>query len=115
MISFDPTDNSLQARAFYRRLALEQMRPLSRKYDEEEHALPIEWVEYYWNNARSGAPGDPGGPSDGFVQVCMQAEELCFGDAALYLRMPTAALGGSAIGAAGTPEQRERFLRPFRE
>ena len=43
----------------------------------------------------------------------MQAEELCWGDAALYLRMPTAALGGSAVAAAGTPEQRERFLAPF--
>ncbi|HTO07260.1 MAG TPA: acyl-CoA dehydrogenase family protein [Myxococcota bacterium] len=115
MISFDPTENSLQARAFYRRMALEQMRPISRKYDEQEHALPSEWVEYYWNHARSGAPGLIGGQSDGFVQVCIQAEELCFGDAALYLRMPTAALGGSAVGAAGTPEQRERFLRPFRE
>jgi acyl-CoA dehydrogenase len=27
--------------------------------------------------------------------------------------MPTAALGGSAVAAAGTPEQRERFLAPF--
>jgi len=115
VISFDPTENSALARAFYRRMALEQMRPISRKYDEEEHALPVEWIEYYWRNARGGAPGSPGGPSDGFVQVCIQAEELCFGDAALYLRMPTAALGGSAVAAAGTPEQRERFLRPFRE
>ncbi len=115
MISFDPTDNSLQARAWYRRMALEQMRPISRKYDEEEHALPVEWVDYYWKHARAGAPGSATGPSDGFVQVCIQAEELCFGDAALYLRMPTSALGGSAVAAAGTPEQRERFLRPFRE
>ena len=115
MISFDPTENSLQARAFYRRMALEQMRPISRKYDEQEHALPTEWVDYYWNHARMGAPGTIGGQTDGFVQVCIQAEELCFGDAALYLRMPTAALGGSAVAAAGTPEQRERFLRPVRE
>jgi acyl-CoA dehydrogenase len=103
------------ARDFYRRMALEQMRPISRRYDEEEHALPIEWVDYYWKHGRGGAPGDPTGATDGFVQVCIQAEELCFGDAALYLRMPTAALGGSAVAAAGTPEQRERFLRPFRE
>ncbi len=115
MISFDPTDNSQKARDWYRKMALEQMRPISRKYDEEEHALPVEWVDWYWNNARSGAPGNPVGATDGFVQVCIQAEELCFGDAALYLRMPTAALGGSAVGAAGTQEQRDKFLRPFRE
>jgi acyl-CoA dehydrogenase len=28
--------------------------------------------------------------------------------------MPTPALGGSAVAAAGTPEQKERFLAPFR-
>jgi acyl-CoA dehydrogenase len=115
LISFDPTENSLHARRFYRQMAEEQMRPISRRYDEEEHALPREWVEYYWNNARGGAPGNPTGPTDGFVQVCIQAEEMCWGDAALYLRTPTAALGGSAVAAAGTPEQRERFLKAFRE
>jgi acyl-CoA dehydrogenase len=115
VISFDPTENSRLARDFYRKMALEQMRPISRRYDEEEHALPSEWVDYYWSHGRKGAPGNPTGATDGFVQVCIQAEELCCGDAALYLRMPTAALGGSAVAAAGTPEQRERFLRPFRE
>jgi acyl-CoA dehydrogenase len=29
--------------------------------------------------------------------------------------MPTAALGGSAVAAAGTPEQRTKFMEPFRE
>jgi acyl-CoA dehydrogenase len=43
----------------------------------------------------------------------MQAEELCWGDAGLYLRTPFAGLGGSAVGAAGTPEQRRRFLAVF--
>ena len=103
MISFDPTENSARAREFYRRIALERMRPLSRRYDEDEHALPHEWVEFYWNEGRKGAPGNIAGQTDGFVQVCIQAEELCFGDAGLYLRMPTAALGGSAVSAAGTP------------
>jgi acyl-CoA dehydrogenase len=115
VIDFDPTENSRNAREFYRRMALEQMRPVSRRYDEDEHALPTEWVDYYWQTGRKGAPGNLGGATDGFVQVCIQAEELCFGDAGLYLRMPTAALGGSAVSAAGTPEQKERFLRPFRE
>ncbi len=115
MISFEPTENSARARDFYRRIALERMRPLSRRYDEDEHALPVEWVEFYWNEGRKGAPANLGGATDGFVQVCIQAEELCFGDAGLYLRMPTAALGGSAVSAAGTQEQKDRFLRPFRE
>jgi len=45
--------------------------------------------------------------------VCVQAEELCWGDAGLYLRMPFAGLGGSAVAAAGTKEQKQRFLSVF--
>ena len=114
-IDFEPTENALISREFYHRVAVEQMRPLSRKYDEQEHELPTEWVEYCWREGRKGAPIDRSQPQDGMVQVCMQAEELCWGDCGLYLRMPTPALGGSAVSAAGTPEQRERFLAPFRE
>ncbi len=114
-ICFEPTDNAKAATEFYHRVAVERMRPISRKYDEEEHTPPAEWIDFWWETGRKGPPTDPSGPGDGFVQVCMQAEELCWGDAALYLRMPTPALGGSAVAAAGTPEQRQRFLAPFRE
>jgi acyl-CoA dehydrogenase len=114
-ISFELTPNSLNAREHYHRMATEHMRPLSRKYDDREHELPVEWVDYFWKEGRRGPKRvDLSGPGDGFVQVCVQAEELCWGDAGLYLRMPTAALGGSAVAAAGTPEQKERFLAPFR-
>jgi acyl-CoA dehydrogenase len=113
-ISFELTENTKLARDHYHRVALEQMRPISRKYDTDEHALPKEWVDWFWREGRKGV-GRLDGPADGFVQVCVQAEELCWGDAALYLRMPTPALGGSAVAAAGTPEQRDRFLSPFRE
>jgi acyl-CoA dehydrogenase len=112
-ISFEPTDNAIASTAYYHQVAVQHMRPISRKYDEEEHTLPSEWVEFWWNEARFGAPLKQG-PGDGFVQVCMQAEELCWGDAALYLRMPGAGLGGSAVGAAGNDEQKEKFLAPFK-
>ena len=114
-ISFEPTENSKAARAYYHKVATEQMRPVSRKYDTQEHDLPTEWVDWFWAEGRHGPERHDDGPGDGFIQVCMQAEELCFGDAGLYLRMPTPALGGSAVGAAGTPEQREKFLSKFRE
>ena len=114
-ISFELTENAEKSRAFYHQVAEEQMRPISRKYDDHEHALPTEWVDFYWREGRSGPPKtDLAGPGDGFVQVCVQAEELCWGDCGLYLRMPTAALGGSAVAATGTKEQKERFLAPFK-
>jgi acyl-CoA dehydrogenase len=113
-IAFDLTENSLRSQTHYRRMAREQMRPISRKYDEQEHSLPAEWVDHFWREGRKGPEVDWSGPGDGFVQVCVQTEELCWGDAALFLRMPTPALGGAAVSAAGTPEQKQRFLARFR-
>ncbi|MCG8588841.1 MAG: acyl-CoA dehydrogenase family protein [Proteobacteria bacterium] len=114
-IAFDITENTQLAKDHFNQVAREQMRPISRKYDDQEHDLPTEWVDWWWKEGRKGAPGKYDGPQDGFVTVCVQAEELCWGDAGLYLRMPTPALGGSAVGAAGTPEQRDKFLKAFRE
>jgi acyl-CoA dehydrogenase len=111
-ISFELTEAARVAREHFHRMAAEQMRPISRQYDEHEHDLPREWVDWYWKVGRKGGPL-VAGPGDGMVQVCMQAEELCWGDAGLYLRTPFAGLGGSAVAAAGTAEQKERFLSVF--
>jgi len=113
-ISFEPTENTRLARKHFQKMAEEQMRPISRKYDDQEHDLPREWVDWYWKHGRGAAPRDHDGPADGMIQVCIQAELLCWGDAGLYLRTPSAALGGAAVAAAGTPEQKERFLAAFR-
>jgi acyl-CoA dehydrogenase len=113
-ISFDLTESTRLAQAHFHGIAADHMRPISRKYDVQEHDLPREWVDWYWANGRSGGPSTDG-PSDGFVQVCIQAEELCWGDAGLYLRTPFAGLGGSAVAATGTPEQKKRFLSVFRD
>jgi acyl-CoA dehydrogenase len=111
-IDFEPTAAAVAARDHFHAMAAEHMRPISRKYDEDEHALPSEWVDWYWQHGRKSVPvmKEPG---DGMVQVCMQAEELCWGDAGLYLRTPFAGLGGSAVAAAGTKEQKQRFLSVF--
>ena len=111
-IDFSPAERSVRAKEHFHRMAAEHMRPIARKYDEREHELPREWVEWYWQTGRFSAPGGEGA-SDGFVQVCIQAEELCWGDAGLYLRTPFAGLGGSAVAAAGTPEQKRRYLAVF--
>lgn len=112
-ISFEPSQNTVSAKAFYHGVATEQMRPISRRYDEQEHEMPWEFVRFMWQRGRPEG-GSFDGPNDGFVQVCVQAEELCWGDAGLYLRIPSPALGGSAVAAAGTNEQKAKFLAPFR-
>ncbi len=113
-IDFELSEGNKLAQAHYHEVALQHMRPVSRKYDLAEHQLPTEWVDYWWNEGRF-AFQDKMAPTDGFVTICLQAEELCWGDAGLYLRMPTPALGGSAVSAAGTAEQRKQFMSAFRE
>jgi acyl-CoA dehydrogenase len=113
-IDFELSEGSKLAQAHYHAVAMEQMRPISRKYDLAEHHLPTEWVEYWWHEGRF-AFENKNVLTDGFVTICLQAEELCWGDAGLYLRMPTPALGGSAVSSAGTDEQRSRFMSAFRE
>jgi acyl-CoA dehydrogenase len=113
-IDFELSPGSKVSLEHYSAIAKEQMRPISRKYDLAEHTLPTEWVDFWWREGRKGPQSKEAFSNDGFVTVCLQAEELCWGDAGLYLRMPTPALGGSAVGAAGTKEQRSRFMDPFR-
>jgi acyl-CoA dehydrogenase len=47
--------------------------------------------------------------------AAIQIEELSWGDAGLYLSIPNPGLGGAAVNAVGTPEQKERFLKHFHE
>jgi acyl-CoA dehydrogenase len=114
-ISFEPNPATVHGKEEMNQLAREHMRPWSRKYDVQEHDMPWEFVNPMWERAtgRAGVKLDAG-PGDGMVTVCVQTEELCWGDAGLYLRSPSPLLGGSAVAAAGTPEQREKFLSPFR-
>jgi acyl-CoA dehydrogenase len=114
-ISFSPNPATLQGKNEMHEIAVQHMRPWSRKYDVQEHDMPWEFVHPMWERAtgKGGAKLDAG-PGDGMVTVCVQTEELCWGDAGLYLRSPSPLLGGSAVAAAGTPEQREKFLSPFR-
>ena len=106
---FEPTENSLRrAQAHYRQIALEQMRPISRRYDvARARRCRASGSTTAGSEGRKGAPGKLARrPNDGFVQVCVQAEELCWGDAGLYLRMPTPA--ARRLGGRAPPARRSR-------
>ena len=62
---------------------------------------------------RSGARRETGGTTaQSLVHVI---ETLSWGDAGIYLCGPGAGLGGAAIEATGTPEQKQRFLTRYQE
>ena len=98
------------------------MRPVSRQYDEDEHAIPWDFINFMWQatqgsdaNLAGKKPSKEDGPtSERNLQLVVSIEELSWGDAGIYLSMPGPGLGGAAVAAAGTAEQKTRFLSRFR-
>jgi acyl-CoA dehydrogenase len=55
------------------------------------------------------------GPGITNIRFVMLIEMFSWGDAGQYLSTPNPALGGAAVEAVGTPEQKARFLQKFTE
>jgi len=122
MIDFELSPAVENARQMIHMMAEQTMRPISREYDEREHEDPTDWHQLMWTMSSQspvsfgGSKGDKKqGPSEKNLTSCVSIEELSWGDAGLYLSIPNAGLGGAAVAAAGTPEQRTRFLKRFAE
>jgi acyl-CoA dehydrogenase len=104
------------------------MRPIARYYDDNEGERPWDYINMIWQTVRAqggqtlsgsevpskSSDGKPR-PRIGNLLLMHTVEALSWGDAGLYLSTPGAALGGAAVEAAGTPEQKERFLKRFSE
>jgi acyl-CoA dehydrogenase len=108
-------------------LATEVFRPISRKYDEAEHAYPkeldmlaslIDGMNEGSDMGGAGAAGvrrssngsDPGENRNGSnLSTVLGIIELCWGDVGLLLSMPRQGLGNSAIASVATEEQLERY------
>ncbi len=119
MIDFELSSQTQSLRQALHSLAENAMRPIAREYDEKEHERPWEFINMMWELSRStfaaGTSTKGGGPSERTLAFAVSAEELAWGDAGLYLCIPNAGLGGTAVMAAGTREQQRRFLARFRE
>src|SRR6266852_8940717 len=135
MIDFELEPSVINRLKMYRAVSEHMMRPISREYDEKEHEKPTQFYESMWSasamaevqvgnnkaqvgdNKKSGdkASSDAdAGPKLRNLYTVLSTEELCWGDAGLFLSTPNSGLGGAAVIAAGTPEQKERFLKRFR-
>src|SRR5215475_9193761 len=124
MIDFEMSPSIENARQMIHMMAEQTMRPIAREFDEREHEEPREWHEMMWGVSRGSEVGFGGGsksdkkekgPSERHLASAVTIEELSWGDAGLYLSIPNAGLGGAAVAAAGTSEQRKRFLARFQE
>jgi len=129
-ISFEFPENVKQAADMAKMAAEWVMRPASRELDENEHQRPTAFVEQMWPfmrdmqkrtldklavSAEAGAEPKREGPGITNLRLMLMIEMLSWGDAGVYLCLPGGALGGAAIEAVGTPEQKMRFLKRFAE
>lgn len=100
------------------------LRPVSRKYDREEHTYPVELdafaaavegMDQTGNLEGAGAAGVRSEQDDGTVRngsnmsSVLSIEALCWGDVGLLLSMPRQGLGNAAIASVADDEQQARF------
>ena len=119
MIDFELSEGVQTMQKMVHAVAEQAMRPIAREYDEREHEKPWDFLNMMWQVSGGNPIGGSGEkkPREERVErnlgMCVSIEELSWGDAGLYLSIPNAGLGGAAVAAAGTPEQKERFLARF--
>ena len=106
--------------------AAEMMRPIARKYDQQEHAYPVELdtlSSVFTGVTESGSTGMAG--ADAFrasekkeenrngpnMVALLSSLEAAWGDAAMLLSMPYQGLGNAAISGVATDEQLQRLGR----
>lgn len=105
-------------------VALNVLRPISRKYDKAEHAYPkeldmlaalVDGMNQAGDGMNAGAAvnkrGDTfiGNKNGVNMSTALSIVEMCYGDTGLLLSMPRQGLGNSAIAAVANEEQLQRF------
>lgn len=105
-------------------VALNVLRPISRKYDKAEHSYPkeldmlsslVDGMNQGGDGLNAGAAvnkrGDTqtGNKNGVNMSTALSVVEMCYGDTGLLLSMPRQGLGNSAIAAVANDEQLKRF------
>jgi acyl-CoA dehydrogenase len=127
MIEFETPKPIIQNMTALETVAVNMMRPVSRYYDENEHEIPWDYINFMHMAMRSSGAGslapteskktDAEGkprPRIGYQMLAFILEMLSWGDVGLYLVTPGGGLGAAAVEANGTPEQKEKFLARFK-
>jgi len=132
-IEFEAPKPITQAQFMLKTVGEEMMRPKSRYFDEHEHEIPWDYIEFMHTavkaigggglvpSEKGNGHGDDGAekkekrPPIGYQVLASQIEALAWGDVGMYLITPGGGLGAAAVQAAGTPEQKAKFLARFSE
>ena len=122
MIDYELSPDLAAMREQLHMVAEHAMRPIARDFDEREHEKPWDFINMMWQLSRNSGIGpgaskdkkEPSVDTERYLRIVVAVEELSWGDAGLYLAMPGPGLGGAAVMAVGTPDQKERFLARFK-
>jgi acyl-CoA dehydrogenase len=127
MISLDDPKKLRPLRDQAHQVAMNMLRPISRKYDLAEHEYPkeldllaamIDGLSESGASSGAGASGvrrdesesGRGGVKNGTnLASVMSIAEMCWGDVGLLLSLPRQGLGNSAIASVADEEQHKRF------
>lgn len=123
MISFEKSKAIEQTEYLLKTVADNMMRPVSRYFDDNEHEIPWEYIEFMHNAQKQMGQGSlipeegqekskekKDRPRQGYQVMAHTIEMLSWGDAGMYLCTPRGGLGSAAVEAAGTDEQKKLFL-----
>lgn len=128
MIEFEEPKPITKQNYMLKTVADNMMRPISRYFDENEHQIPWDYITFMHTAQRAMgmggglAPGEAKKDADGkerprigWQMLAFQMEMLSWGDVGIFLCTPGGGLGSAAVDAAGTPEQKQKFLARFNE
>jgi acyl-CoA dehydrogenase len=127
MIEFEAPKPIAQQNYVLKTVAENMMRPVSRYFDEKEHEIPWDYINFMHmamkaTGAGSLAPSEPKKdaegkerPRIGYQLLAFTLEMLSWGDVGIYLCTPGGGLGAAAVEASGTPEQKLKFLARYKE
>lgn len=125
MISFETPKPIKNMVMMVQTVAENMMRPVSRHFDDHEHEIPWDYINFMHESMKQlGSPTEPepekkegtekegkkDHPSIQYQRLAHVVEILSWGDTGLYLNTPVGLLGAAAVQATGTPEQKKRFL-----
>ena len=127
-IEFEAPKPVQQTQFVLKTVAEEMMRSRSRYFDEHEHEIPWDYIEFMHVAMKAAggsglAPRENGNasgetakrPPIGYQMLAAQIEALCWGDVGMYHCLPGGGLGAAAVFAAGTPDQKAKFLARFND
>jgi acyl-CoA dehydrogenase len=129
MIDFEAPKPIAQLNFALKTVAENMMRPVSRYFDEHEHEIPWDYINFMQMAMRATGAGslapregkkdgdepEKKRPPIGYQSLAFMLETLSWGDVGIYLVTPGGGLGAAAVEAAGNPEQKQKFLARFKE